>query len=161
MRVLALTFAMWCMACGGGNKKVESTAPTPDQIPRTAGPECSAVGEHLATLADHDAVKGPDKAMGAKLTEHCKADAWTDEARSCFATANTDDEAEGCVKLLTDTQKKVFTDVAKKGEPAAVQSDAAAAPPKEAPKTPSKGTTRGATKKDKPTRTGDPCQGGE
>jgi len=160
MRVLAVVAFAMCMACGGGNKKVAPTPPTPDQIPKTAGPDCSAVAEHLATLAEHDAVKGPDKAMGAKINEHCKADAWADDARSCFATANTDDEAEGCMKLLTDTQKKVFTEVAKKSEPAAAD---AAAPPKEAPKSPSpKGTTRGATKKgDKPTRTGDPCQGGE
>ena len=164
MRVLAVVAFAMCMACGGGNKKVESTAPTPDQIPKTAGPDCGAVADHLMTLAEHDPVKGPDKAMGAKINEHCKVDAWTDEARSCFATASTDAEAEGCVKLLSDSQQKVFTKVAKQSasEPAAVHSDATAAPPKDAPKAPTpKGTTRGATKKDKPTRTGDPCQGGE
>jgi len=155
-----LAFAL-CMACGGGNKKHTETTPTPDPIPKTAGPSCGAVGEHLATLADRDPSASPDKAMATKFADACKTDAWSDDARSCFATASSDDEAEGCMKLLSEAQQKPFTKMAKKSEPPAAAAEAAEAPPPPPP-APSKSTTRGAVKKDKPkSRSGDPCQGGE
>ena len=164
--VAALAFAL-CMACGGGNKKHTDTAPT-DPIPKTAGPECGAVGEHLATLADHDAAAGPDKAMAQKIAGACKTDAWSDDARSCFATANSDDEALGCMKLLTEPQHQAFDKATRTKAPAAAaamapadsEAEPAAEPPP--PPTPKKATTRGPVKKDKPkSRSGDPCQGGE
>jgi len=159
MRLVALSFGFaFCMACGGGNKRADTTPPpTPDQIPKTAGPDCGAVAEHLLTIMEKDSAGNADKQAGAKVRDACKNDAWTDDARSCFATANTDDEADGCVKLLTDTQKKALTEVAKPKEPAAAESAAAPPPPADKPKP----TTRGAVKKDKSTRAGDPCQGGE
>jgi hypothetical protein len=165
--VAALAFAL-CMACGGGNKKHTDTTPT-DPIPKTAGPECGAVGEHLATLADHDAAAGPDKAMAQKIAGACKTDAWSDDARSCFATANSDDEALGCMKLLTEPQHQAFDKATrtKAKEPAAAMAPATAdseAEPAaaEPPPPPKKATTRGPVKKDKPkSRSGDPCQGGE
>lgn len=156
--VAALAFAL-CMACGGGNTKHTDTKPTPDPIPKTAGPACGAVGEHLATLADRDPAASPDKAMATKIAQACKTDAWSDDARSCFATANSDDEAEGCMKLLSDAQQQPLRERHK--EPAAAMAPDAesAAPP---PPAPTKSTTRAPVKKDKPkSRSGDPCQGGE
>lgn len=159
MRPVALAFA-FCMACGGGNKRA-ATAPTPDPIPKTAGPDCSAVSEHLLTLLEKDSAGNADKGAGAQIKEHCTADAWGDDARSCFATAQSDDEAEGCLKLLTDSQNQAFTAMAKKSEPPAAMSETTSVPPASADKPKPKPTTRGAVKKDKPKRDGDPCQGGE
>src|ERR1041385_8127900 len=116
MKLVGVPAFALCIACAGGNKK--HTAPTPaDRIPKTAGPTCGAVGEHLATLADRDPAAEPDKAMAQKIAGACKTDAWSDDARSCFATASSDDEAEGCMKLLSDAQKQPLMERHK--EPAA------------------------------------------
>ena len=149
--VTALAFAL-CMACGGGNKKHTDTTPTPDPIPKTAGPACSAVGEHLATLADRDPAASPDTAAAKKYSAACTTDAWSDDQRSCLATATSDDEVTGCLGTMTEIQKKPFHDVVKQ-EPASAAAADSAPPPPPAPK---KSTTRGPTKK-----AGDPCQGGE
>lgn len=157
----ALLFSFVVAACGGNSPPpVKPEPPKADPIPVTAGPTCKAVGEQIVTFND----MGPDlKPKAQALVEtRCTEDKWTDEARSCFATATNGGEGEACAKeKLTKDQILAFErdiealmtaeggDEAKKAEP----------PPTEAPKSKSsKGTTRGVKQKPKG---GDPCQGGE
>ncbi len=108
---------------------------------------------HLATLADRDPTKeaAPDVAM----RNRCETDAWSDDARSCFATAQSEPELDGCKGMLTDLQRKSFGGDAKPAPAAAPAASAAPAPAAdEAPAH----RSRGPTKKSK---TGDPCEGGQ
>src|SRR5688572_30545293 len=95
-------------ACGGSAPKSATgpgvgNAETADPIPKTKGPDCAVVADRLATVAHADA---PDR-QGArdKLRMRCTDDKWSDEARNCFATVETDAEVEGCTKLLTEPQR--------------------------------------------------------
>ncbi len=150
-------------ACGGGGASKSSTTPgvpgeTPDPIPRTKGPDCAIVADRLATVAHADT---PDRQAEArdKLRMRCADDKWTDEARSCFATVETDDEINGCGKLLTDAQRAQLdmpggpdVDMSPKGGAAG-----AAAPGGDSGKAKTRGGTRGAGQK----TSSDPCEGGE
>jgi hypothetical protein len=143
--------------CGGGAPKT-STGPgvgngeTADPIPKTKGPDCAVVADRLATVAHADT---PDRQAEArdKLRTRCADDKWSDEARSCFATVETDDEIDGCGKLLTDAQRAQLDlppDLSPKG-------GAAAPPPESTGKLKTRGGTRGA----QPRSSSDPCEGGE
>src|SRR5690242_17626951 len=94
-------------ACGGG-KSSATTTPAPkevaDPIPKTAGPACDVVADKLSIVVE---AENPDNQPAAKasIDEHCKKDKWSDEARSCFATVENDDEVGGCKKMLTDDQR--------------------------------------------------------
>jgi hypothetical protein len=147
MRLVALLLVASC----GGAPKSTPVAPHPDPIPKTAGPSCKAVAAHLATLADRDPTKeaAPDVAM----RNRCETDAWSDDARSCFATAQAEPEVDGCKSMLTDLQRKSFGEDAK---PAPAAPAAAAAPPP--PPAGEQHRSRAPVKKSK---TGDPCEGGQ
>jgi hypothetical protein len=142
-------------ACGGGGAKSSGTttpdkpAEVGDQIPTTKGPECAVVAEHLAQVAFADNVDGQAGAK-EKFKTRCTQDQWADDARSCFATVETDDEIDGCKSKLTDAQRGKLGD-----------SPAAAATPASAPETmaaPAGGTAK---KKTRSTRSADPEEGGE
>jgi hypothetical protein len=104
--------------------------------------------------------------VAAIIDKRCTTDKWSDEARSCFATAETNDEMKGCAEAkLTEAQRKSVEDdmdaVEKEPEAAGVAkpakpTDAGAAP---------KRATRGASPKGGSTPKGanssDPCQGGQ
>jgi hypothetical protein len=38
----------------------------------------------------------------------CDTDGWSDDARSCLATINSDAEADGCLQLLDREQQRVL-----------------------------------------------------
>lgn len=157
MRAFLLAFLV---ACGGGNKPVPKTPePTPDPIPKTAGPDCKAVAEHVVTVMFAEHPDDQAKA-GDAIRSHCDSDKWSDEARSCLATMQNEDEGKGCAKMLTKEQHEaVMAAVDMKHHDAAM---APTAPPASAPPPPPGRTTRGAQPKPKgPAKTGDPCQGGE
>ena len=143
MRLLALLGSV-LLGCGGGAAKPVAK-PTQDPIPATAGPSCKEVATQLATLADRDPSK--DAKANESLRARCESDHWTDEARSCFATATSDAEVDGCKTKLTAQQQTAFS------QPVAPES----AP---APKDAAKRKTRGYSPKDKG-KDGDPCEGGE
>jgi hypothetical protein len=163
MRLAPLVISV-LVACGGGHKPAPVTPPpAPDPIPKTAGPACAAVADQLAIVLHAD--QTPDQAATAKTTEaartQCETDKWSDEARNCLGSVQSESELDGCTKLLTDPQRKSFAALAGEPKPAAA---ALAAPPAAdgaAPKKP-KSHTRGPTKKDK-TKSGDsdPDEGGE
>ncbi|MGE5186321.1 MAG: hypothetical protein ACM31C_29905 [Acidobacteriota bacterium] len=139
------------VGCGSSPKHAAapgSSDPSADPIPKTAGPSCKAVVEHLATLADRDPTK-PAKG-DATLRGRCESDAWSDDARNCFATAQSDGELDGCKSMLTPGQREAFA-----VSPATPASAPAPAPAAEA--APKHGT-RGPVPKGK---TGDPDEGGE
>jgi hypothetical protein len=157
----ALLFSFVVAACGGGSAKpvVKPEEPKPDPIPMTAGPTCKAVGEQIVTFNDMSADL---KSKAAALVEtRCTDDKWTDEARSCFATATNGGEGEACAKeKLTKDQILAFErDIeALMTAEGGAEAKKAQEPP-EAPKPKAgKGTTRGVKQKPKG---GDPCQGGE
>src|SRR5438445_3678647 len=102
MRLVALILVV--EACGGG--KHAAPSPAPDPIPKTAGASCTQVVAHLATLADRDPTQG--EAANEALRARCDTDAWSDEARSCFATAQSEPELDGCKGMLNDRQKQAF-----------------------------------------------------
>lgn len=150
MRLHALLVSV-VVACGGSPKQSATTPTKTDPIPKTAGPSCKAVVDHLATLADRDptqAAKGD-----ATLRSRCESDAWSDDARNCFATAQSDAEVDGCKSMLQPNQRDAFT--------ASAPPTPAAAAPAPAPAQESvapKHGTRGPVKKGK---TGDPDEGGQ
>ena len=173
---LALSLSFVLAACGGASKPTPRTPePTPDPIPSTKGPDCSAMVDHMLTLADRK--PGDDdmmKQMADVVRGRCKADAWGDEIRSCFGTAQSEDELDGCADKLTPQQKESLKDAAEKfGEehpgvegsaptsPPPPPAPGAAPPPASAPRPAS--TTRGGVKKNDKggKKTEDPCQGGE
>ena len=146
-------------ACGGSPK--HAAPPTPDPIPKTAGPSCKDVAANLATLADRDPTKD---ASASPIQARCESDHWSDEARSCFATATSEPELDGCKTKLTDAQRQAFAPVA----PAAKSSDPWDAKPADSDddsddagdkKTEGSHHTRGPVKKG--SKTSDPCEGGE
>ena len=104
MKLLAV-FAGVLLGCGSSSPP--AAKPTPDPIPKTAGPSCKAVADHLATLADRDPLQDDAKTT-AKLRAHCESDVWSDDARSCLATAQSQAELDGCKSMMTDAQRSVF-----------------------------------------------------
>ncbi|HEY2733351.1 MAG TPA: hypothetical protein VGI70_05165, partial [Polyangiales bacterium] len=110
MKLFALVIS--ALAACGGSQKPAQVGPTPDPIPQTAGPSCKDVTAHLATLADRDPAK--DASANDALRARCTGDHWTDEARSCFATATSDEEVDGCKTKLSDAQRGAFPAIAPK-----------------------------------------------
>jgi len=161
MRLLAL-FVLTIAASCGGSPKPAPEPPTPDPIPKTAGPSCDVVADKLAIVIHADQ---PDAQAEAKtqLRARCTGDTWSDEARSCFATVESDAELDGCRQHLDDTQKsglaRVASGSAAAGGAAAPAPAAAAAPAAEPPPKPkAKRSTRGAQPKGD---SSDPQEGGE
>lgn len=162
MRLLAsLVLTVAAVACGGSSKPAQPAAPVPapDPIPATAGPDCKVVADRLAIVANADK---PDAQAGARaaLRSRCANGGWSDEARNCFATVETDAELDGCTQHLSDAQKAAFHEVvpprdAWTGEPIEPAAAGAAPPPAPAPK---KRSTRGASPA---SESADPQEGGE
>lgn len=154
MRLFALL--AFSVACGGSPKPAAAPPPAPDPIPKTAGPKCDVVADKLAIVIHADQPDAQAEAK-AQLKARCSQDNWSDEARSCFATVESDAELDGCKQHLDDTQKAGFAKVAPDRD--AWQGAAGSAPaaaPAEAPK--AKPRTRGAQPKGD---SSDPQEGGE
>ena len=160
----ALLFSL-LVACGGGTQQVAKVEPPkPDPIPATAGPDCKTVASHTVTTIDAAALGDKGPAMVTLLEKRCTEDKWSDEARSCFATIQSDDEGQGCADgKLTEAQREAVKrdagELLGEGNESMKKKEEGAtggAPKPDEKK--GKGTTRGVTKKPKG---GDPCQGGE
>jgi len=157
MRLLALL--LLTVACGGSSKP--ASPPAPDPIPKTAGPDCAVVADKLAIVVHADKPDAQGMAKG-NFKARCTDDKWSDEARSCFATVETEAEIDGCRQHLDAAQKAAF---AKHAPPSATASapkaEAAASMPAEAKpaeKPKAKRSTRGAQPKGD---SSDPQEGGE
>lgn len=163
MRLLALL--VLTAGCGGA-KPAPAPPPAPDPIPETAGPDCGIVADKLAIVVHADA---PDAQAGAKaqLTARCTQDHWSDEARSCFATAESDAELDGCRQHLDEAQNAALDKVAPPHD--AWGSPPGAPPGPDVPETTSAPVDRMAPPKKRTTRgaqmggdaTSDPQEGGE
>src|SRR5580765_6450697 len=113
MKLLALVCSV-LVACGGGGGPAKTVAkPTPDPIPKTAGPSCKEVTAHLATLAERE--PADDAKANDSLRARCESDGWNDEARNCLATATSDEEVDGCKTKLTAQQLTAFPKQEKSG----------------------------------------------
>ena len=145
------------LACGGSPK--QAAKPTPDPIRETAGPSCKDVATHLATLADRDPTKDPS--ADTALRTHCENDHWSDEARSCFATANADDEVDGCKTKLTAEQQSGFPAAKKAAAKDTWDSGDKTDKKEDNGNAKKKGHTRGPVPKDQGKSSSDPCEGGE
>ncbi len=145
-------------ACGGGTPKTATgpgvgSAEVPDPIPKTKGPDCAIVADRLATVAHADTPDRQDEARNM-LRTRCAEDKWSDEARNCFSTVETDDEIDGCHKLLTDAQRAHLHKP--DSSPESPKAEKAMAPSGGSGKA-TRGGTRGAGHK----TSSDPCEGGE
>jgi hypothetical protein len=60
----------------------------------------AVIGEHMPSEPDGDIH------AHALYELRCDTDGWTDEARSCLATISSDDEADGCLRLLDRDQRR-------------------------------------------------------
>jgi hypothetical protein len=163
MRLVALLVPIIAIsvACGGSPKPAAAPPPAPDPIPKTAAPKCDVVADKLAIVIHADK---PDSQAAAKaqLRARCSQDNWSEEARSCFGTVESDAELDGCKQHLDTTQKAGFAKVAPdhdawEGAAGGAPAPAAAAPA-EAPKPKAKPRTRGAQPKGD---SSDPQEGGE
>jgi hypothetical protein len=108
----------------------------------------------MAILLGEHKPDQPDGEVDAReaFEKRCEADAWTDEARSCLATMESEPEVDGCMNMLTKPQQRALgDDRAKLGKPG--KSEAT-------DEVPAKSHTRGPTKK-RPSKASDPCEGGE
>ncbi|HEY5924996.1 MAG TPA: hypothetical protein VIV11_25115 [Kofleriaceae bacterium] len=153
MRLLALLLLV--VGCGGSAKPASTPPPAPDPIPKTAGPACDVVADKLAIVVHADKPDAQGMAKG-NLKARCTDDKWSDEARSCFATVETEAEIDGCRQHLDDPQKAGLG----KHVPAAAPTAAAAPGPTVEKATPPKAkrSTRGAQPKGD---SSDPQEGGE
>lgn len=81
-----------------------------DPIPRTQGPGCKAVADHMAIVIGEHTPDQPDGDVHerAMFELRCETDRWNDESRSCLATIATDAEAEGCLRTLTQAQQQAL-----------------------------------------------------
>lgn len=102
------------LACGASPPPSEPAAPAPrrDPIPRTRGPSCRAVADRMAVVIGEHA---PSQTEGdihahALYELRCDTDDWSDQARSCLATISSDDEADGCLRLLDRDQQHLLAD---------------------------------------------------
>lgn len=158
------------VACGGSSKPVAQASPDglngqhqADPIAHTPGPTCKAVADHMAIiLGDHQPAQlDGDVHLHAVFETRCDRDQWTDEARSCLATMESEPEAEGCTNMLTKEQQRALRDDRAK----LTNADQPKADAVEDAAPPTKSLRRGATKKTdqpkRPGKTGDPCAGGE
>ena len=161
MRIFALL--VFAVACGGASSKpATAPPPAPDPIPKTAAPKCEVVADKLAIVIHADK---PDAQTAAKaqLRARCSQDNWSEEARSCFGTVESDAELDGCKQHLDEAQKAAFAKLAPtpdawEGAAGGAPAPAAAAPAAEAPKPKAKPRTRGAQPKGD---SSDPQEGGE
>jgi hypothetical protein len=159
MRLVAW-FALILAAACGGSPKPAAPPPAPDPIPKTAAPPCDVVADKLAIVIHADKPDAQTAAV-AQLRARCAQDKWSDEARSCFATVESDAELDGCKQHLDDAQKAGFAKVAPAHdawEGAAGSAPAPAAAEAPAPKPKAKPRTRGAQPKGD---SSDPQEGGE
>jgi hypothetical protein len=60
------------------------------------------IGEHAPSQSEGDV---HDHAM---YELRCDTDQWSDNARSCLATINSEAEADGCVQLLDRDQQRAL-----------------------------------------------------
>jgi hypothetical protein len=114
----------------------------------------------MVALAEHDvAHPEADTAFAKTVDDHCTSDKWPDDVRSCFATINTEPEADGCMNMLPKEQRWSLD--AKPAAAPPAEADASSMKADDAPKR----ATRGAVKKPPPAKpkakTSDPCEGGE
>lgn len=159
-------------ACGGGG--VKDIKDTPPPAPQAT---CHTAGAKLIELvvAGHTPPP-PDDAVNKlidQVEKRCEADIWKQEARACFSTVKTVEDADACTKNLTDTQLRNLSGDMEPpgGAPAGGASDNAAGG-EGGPATDDAGRSRGMVPKDEKARdkgapgggngkTGDPCDGGE
>ena len=159
---LTVLLGFLLVACGGSPKHA-APPPTPDPIPQAAGASCKEVAAHLATLADRDPTE--DAGKGAPIEQRCESDRWSDDARSCFATAQSQPELAGCETKLTDAQRQAFVKVAPQAaKPADAWGGQGSGKPDDASppdddKEKAAHHTRGPVQKGD--HTSDPCEGGE
>ncbi len=99
------------LACGSGPPPREPAvrpAPRRDPIPRTRGPSCRALADRMAVvIGEHAPIQPEGNVHAHGLYElRCDTGGWSDDARSCLATISSDEEADGCLRLLDRDQRR-------------------------------------------------------
>ncbi len=155
-------------ACGGGGVKDIKDTPPP-----AAQATCHTAGAKLIELvvAGHTPPP-PDDAVNKLIDtveKRCEADLWKQEARACFSTVKTVEDADACTKNLTDTQlRNLSSDMEPPG--GGGPPDGATGEGGATRDSADDGVTRGMPEREKAKdkgpsggngKTGDPCDGGE
>ena len=115
MKTLALALAL--AACGGGTKP-EPKKPEPAPvagIKKMPTPTCAATSDTMTVviLASNDAMPSDTevKEIKAILKTRCETDGWSDRAKECLATMESEADADGCASMLTaDQRTKIVSD---------------------------------------------------
>lgn len=109
----ALGVTLATFGCGANpSSPAEPAVPAAqrDPIPHTRGPSCKAVADRMASVIGEHAPSQPegDVHYHGMYELRCETDQWSDEARSCLATINSDAEADGCTRLLSRDQQRAL-----------------------------------------------------
>lgn len=115
MKTLALALVL--AACGGGTKP-EPKKPEPAPvagIKKMPTPTCAATSDTMTVviLASNEAMPSDTevKEIKAILKTRCEADGWSDRAKECLATMESEADADGCASMLTAEQRnKIVAD---------------------------------------------------
>jgi hypothetical protein len=117
LKTLALTILV-VAACGGGGNKPEPKKPEPAPvtgIKKMPTPTCAATSDTMTVviLASNDAMPSDTEVKEIKtiLKTRCEADGWSDRAKECLATMESEADADGCASMLTAEQRnKIIAD---------------------------------------------------
>jgi len=106
LAILALALA----ACGGSQSAPKKPEPAPvTGIKKMPPPTCAATSDTMAVviLASNEtpASDAEVKAVKGVLKTRCDADRWSDRAKECLATMQSEADADGCASMLTAEQR--------------------------------------------------------
>ena len=116
LKTLALTIVV-VAACGGGNKP-EPKKPEPAPvagIKKMPTPTCASTSDTMTVviLASNESMPSDTevKEIKAILKTRCESDGWSDRAKECLATMESEADADGCASMLTAEQRnKIVSD---------------------------------------------------
>jgi hypothetical protein len=157
---------MLAAACGGaapkqisdpasGGDGTRADGHIADPIPATAGPACATVAERVVQVALAEQPGSQPQAIEI-VRKRCTEDRWSDAARNCLATVETDGELQGCREHLSEPQQKAV----EQDMTAALGPVSESRSPDPVPDRTSKPKSK--SKRSPIRRTGaDPCEGGE
>ncbi|MEJ7603260.1 MAG: hypothetical protein WKG01_35560 [Kofleriaceae bacterium] len=114
--LLGLAFGS-LVACGGGAKP-EPKQPEPAPIAgikKMPTPTCAATSDTMTVviLASNETQRSDAEVKEIKniLKGRCESDGWSDRAKECLATMESEADADGCASMLTAEQRqKIVSD---------------------------------------------------
>ena len=115
MKTLALALVL-AAACGGNKSEPKKPEPAPVAgIKKMPTPTCAATSDTMTVviLASNEAMPSDTEVKEIKgiLKSRCETDGWSDRAKECLATMESEADADGCAAMLTAEQRnKIVAD---------------------------------------------------